>query len=98
LVVKRFALDADIFCVYNLRMTKKKRGRPPKVEGDGRQQRLDLRVSEAEKEAFKLAAEDSQQDLSAWIRIQLHRAAAEVLGHGTSGAPSLSGESNAKHD
>ena len=55
----------------------KKRGRPPKQPPDKREQRLDLRVSTAEKMAFKLAAEKSQQDLSVWIRVQLHRAASE---------------------
>lgn len=55
----------------------KKRGRPPKPEK--REERLDLRVSTAEKMAFKLAAENLQQDLSVWIRIQLHRAAGEEL-------------------
>lgn len=61
-------------------MQKRKRGRPPKATAEKREQRLDLRVSEAEKMAFKLAAESSQQDLSVWIRIQLQRAATESLG------------------
>ena len=77
---------------------KKKRGRPPKLEDDKRQQRLDLRVSGAEKTAFKLAAEGSQQDLSVWIRIQLNRAAAEALGQDVTLASNLSGEAHAKYD
>jgi len=58
---------------------KRKRGRPPKAPSAKKEQRLDLRVSETEKLAFKLAAENSQQDLSVWIRIQLQRAAGEYL-------------------
>lgn len=58
--------------------TKRKRGRPPKSFPNKREERLDLRVSPAEKEVFKLAAAQSQQDLSVWIRIQLHKAAGEV--------------------
>ena len=57
----------------------KKRGRPPKSLDRKRWQRLDLRVSEAEKEAFRLAADNANQDLSVWIRVQLHRAATESL-------------------
>lgn len=59
--------------------TKKKRGRPPKAALDKREERLDLRVSSTEKMAFKLAAENSQQELSVWIRVNLHRAATEGL-------------------
>ncbi len=41
-------------------------------------------MTEAEKEAFKLAATNSDQDLSVWIRVQLHRAATQDLaGHET---------------
>lgn len=56
----------------------KRRGRPPKSPEERREQRLDLRVSEAEKETFRLAAASSQQDLSVWIRVQLHRAVADA--------------------
>ena len=71
------ALAADGFCVYNKQM--KGLGRPRKPHNQRRWQRLDLRVSEEEKETFKLAAENASQDLSVWIRIQLHRAAKRVL-------------------
>ena len=57
----------------------KRRGRPPKESKDKREKRLDLRVSEDEKNMFQLAATSSHQDLSVWIRIQLHRAAAESM-------------------
>lgn len=56
-----------------------RRGRPQKSVAEKLQHRLDLRVSEAEKETFKLAAANANQDLSAWIRIQLHRAAKQEL-------------------
>lgn len=58
---------------------KKRRGRPPKEPKDKLAKRLDLRVSEDEKNMFQLAATSSQQDLSVWIRIQLNRAAAEAV-------------------
>lgn len=73
--VKSIPLAFDNFCVYNWAM--KKRGRPPKPALEKRVGRLDLRVSEAEKTAFQLAAENANQELSVWIRIQLHRAAGE---------------------
>ena len=60
-------------------MARKKRGRPPKEAIHKREERLDLRVSLSEKRAFKFAAEKLQQDLSVWIRIQLHKAAEEDL-------------------
>jgi uncharacterized protein (DUF1778 family) len=58
---------------------KRKRGRPPKTPSQKKEQRLDIRVSESEKQAFKFAAESSEQDLSVWIRIQLQRAASESI-------------------
>ena len=73
----------------------KRRGRPLKPAQAKREQRLDLRVSEAEKNAFRLAAESSQQDLSVWIRIQLHRAAADVLGENVNHSAELNGEDDA---
>jgi len=57
----------------------KKRGRPLKLPEQKRDERLDLRVSAAEKAAFKLAAANSDAELSVWIRIQLHQAAAQEL-------------------
>ncbi len=66
-------------------MVTKRRGRPPKKAEEKRLERLDLRVSEEEKNAFKLAADSANQDLSAWIRIQLHRAAADELASGEDG-------------
>lgn len=69
----------DNFCVYNTEMKVNRRGRPPKPVLEKREERLDLRVSQTEKQVFKLAAAQSQKDLSVWIRIQLHKAASEEL-------------------
>ena len=73
----------------------KRRGRPPKPPEKRREQRLDLRVSEAEKEMFKLAAASSQQDLSVWIRVQLHRTAADALGDNSERDSESDGEDDA---
>jgi uncharacterized protein (DUF1778 family) len=75
----------------------KKRGRPLKPAPEKREERLDLRVSSAEKMAFKLAAENSQQDLSVWIRVQLHRAAGEELAKTEAVEPNLKGSLDGKH-
>jgi len=79
MLVKRFPFAFDNYCVYNTEMKFKRRGRPPKPVPEKREERLDLRVSQAEKQAFKLAAAQSQEGLSVWIRVQLHKAASEEL-------------------
>ncbi len=56
------------------------RGRPKRDRKQRREGRLDVRVNPSEKETFKLAAENAGQDLSVWIRIQLHQAARRELG------------------
>jgi len=61
--------------VYNFAMNR--RARPPKSAEHKRAQPLDLRLRAAEKQAFRLTAESSDQDLPVWIRVQLHRAASE---------------------
>ena len=53
----------------------KRRGRPPKGADKVKGIRLDMRLDEAEKEAFRAAAELSGLDLSAWIRERLRRVA-----------------------
>jgi len=58
--------------------TIRKRGRPPKGEDDKLAERLDLRVSASEKEAFRLAASKANQDVSVWIRMQLHQAVSKA--------------------
>ena len=75
-----------------------KRGRPPKPESAKKQQRLDLRVSAKEKLAFKLAADNADQELSAWIRVQLHRAASEELGSLSEIAPEVSKDGSPEYD
>lgn len=59
--------------------TQKRRGRPRKTPGKLKGIRLDMRVEEAEKEGFRLAAELSGLDLSAWIRERLRRVAKKEL-------------------
>ena len=56
-----------------------------------------MRVSTAEKEAFRLAAEESQQELSVWVRIQLHKAAGEELMPIETTRPTGDGAKNAEH-
>lgn len=56
-----------------------KRGRPRKDQRWRKCERVDLRVDAAEKEAFQLAADRANQELSVWIRMQLHRAAESEL-------------------
>jgi hypothetical protein len=58
---------------------KTRRGRPPKGSDKARSIRLDMRLEEAEKEAFRAAAELAGLDLSAWIRERLRRVAWEEL-------------------
>lgn len=57
----------------------KRRGRPPKGSDKVKSIRLDMRLHETEKEAFRSAAELAGLDLSAWIRERLRRAAREEL-------------------
>jgi uncharacterized protein (DUF1778 family) len=57
-----------------------RRGRPPKDKKWRKCERLDLRVDTTEKEAFRLAADQANQELSVWIRVQLHKAADQELG------------------
>jgi len=58
---------------------KTRRGRPPKGSDKIKGIRLDMRLQEAEKEAFQQAAELSGLDLSAWVRERLRRIAREEL-------------------
>ena len=73
----------DVFCVYNMIMAK--RGRPRKNSSERLEWRLDLRVSESDKKIFLLAADHDEQELSVWIRMQLHRAAADQVNRQSSG-------------
>lgn len=58
---------------------KTRRGRPPKGSDKIKSIRLDMRLQEAEKEGFRLAAELSGLELSAWIRERLRRVARAEL-------------------
>ena len=62
--------------MYNWKMAK--RGRPRKNEKGRKCERLDLRVDADEKKVFRYAADLAKQELSVWIRIQLHKAAGQV--------------------
>ena len=55
-----------------------RRGRPPKARKWRKCERLDLRVNADEKRAFRFAADQANQELSVWIRIQLHKAAGQA--------------------
>jgi uncharacterized protein (DUF1778 family) len=57
----------------------KRRGRPRKDETILKGIRLDMRLEPAEKEGFRMAAELSGLDLSAWIRERLRRVAKKEL-------------------
>ena len=63
-----------------MKTTKKtRRGRPPKGSGKIKSIRLDMRIHPAEKDGFRLAAELSGLELSAWIRERLRKVAREEL-------------------
>ena len=71
-----------------------KRGRPRKNEKWRKCERLDLRVDADEKKAFKYAAGLANQELSVWIRIQLHRAAGRVPSENAHSTKDVSEESD----
>jgi hypothetical protein len=50
-------------------------GRPKKEEGHIRQMLMQVRLQEAELQAFREAAEASGLDLSSWVRERLRKAA-----------------------
>lgn len=58
---------------------KTRRGRPSKGSDKLNSVRLDMRLHETEKEAFRAAAELSGLEMSAWIRERLRRVAREEL-------------------
>ena len=68
-----------VFCPYSTDMEKPRRGRPPKGADKVKGIRLDVRLEEAEKEAFRQAAELSGLDMSAWIRERLRTASWKEL-------------------
>lgn len=58
---------------------KKKRGRPPKVSDQLRNESLLVRVEPNEKEVFQSAAELAGVSLSAWVRERLRQVAVKEL-------------------
>jgi hypothetical protein len=70
-------IDMAGFCLYILNM--KNRGRPKSESINKKGVRLDLRVSELERQGFKEAADISGIPLSAWIRQRLRWASTKEL-------------------
>ena len=66
------------FCVYNENMAKS-RGRPPKDPDDVLSERIDIRITVAEKADFEGAAERIDASLSEWMRARLRTAARRDL-------------------
>lgn len=52
-----------------------KRGRPPKPPGEALAERIDLRITTAEKADYESAASRAGQSLSEWMRERLNKAA-----------------------
>jgi hypothetical protein len=83
------------FCVYDdgMKTTRQKRlGRPPKGSDKIKGFRLDMRLEASEKEGFRLAAELSGLDLSAWIRERLRQIARKELENAGQRVPFLPGQ------
>ena len=71
---------------------KKRAGGRPKKDSDQRQtESLDVRLTEAEKQAFKNAADVSGMAVSAWVRERLRRVAAKELQEVNQPVPFLAG-------
>ena len=64
-------LDLPVFCPYNQDMGKT-RGRPTKPPDDVLSERVEIRLSVADREAFEQAADAVGLKLSDWIRRKLH--------------------------
>ena len=58
---------------------KNRRGRPPKGSENAKGAYLEVRLKEAEKEAFKAAADLAGQALSVWVRARLRAASIKEL-------------------
>jgi predicted HicB family RNase H-like nuclease len=54
---------------------KAKRGRPPKPADERAEEVFQLRLTSADKTAWRSAADESGMSLAAWIRDRLNRAA-----------------------
>jgi hypothetical protein len=71
-------LDVYFFCRYHRGMTKRI-GRPPKDPAKKKGEFLQVRVDDAEKQAFNAAADLAGIDLSAWVRERLRLIARREL-------------------
>jgi len=58
---------------------KRSRGRPPKDPAETLSERIDIRITSAEKTDFEEAAETAEQSLSVWMRKRLRSAARREL-------------------
>jgi Protein of unknown function (DUF1778). len=67
----------------------KRRGRPRNGSGQIKGFRLEMRVDEGEKEAFRVAAELSGLEMSGWIRERLRAAARKELSGAGKPVPNL---------
>ena len=84
-------LDAEFF-VTTISHMKKKRGAPPKPAASAKRALVQIRLNEAEKEAFAQAADLDGKKLSEWIRDRLRRVSrAELEEHGRT-VPFLAGK------
>jgi uncharacterized protein (DUF1778 family) len=71
----------------------KRKGRPPKAPGKTKAEYLQVRVKEAEKQAFQSAAELAGLDLSAWVRERLRMLARKELEKAGQSVPFLNSSS-----
>jgi len=60
-------------------MVRKRLGRPAKAAAERKGRYLQVRVEQAEKEAFDLAASGKGLDTSSWVRLRLREAAQKDL-------------------
>ena len=72
-------LDSYFFCRYDVRMKKKRLGRPKKAVAERKSRYLQVRVDDAEKAAFDRAASTKGLDTSSWVRLRLREAAKKDL-------------------
>jgi hypothetical protein len=86
------ALVFAIYLYYNSGMKTKKRGRPPGSTGKAKNDLLQLRVDELEKEAFQRAADLAGIGISAWARERLRQVCKRELESNGEKAPFLSGK------
>ena len=75
---RKIYLDCTLFVRYTPAM--KKTGRPRKKASESKTDWIEVRCEEAEKQAFRQAAEAQGLALSAWIRQAFRRTARKELG------------------